>query len=314
MECAMELLQLQYFVKVAKLGSITQAAKQLYVSQPALSATIVRLERDISVTLFHRSANKIVLTPAGEEFLKYAEMALDALETGVAVAKQVGCSEKKDIHIVSALGVMRYAIETYSKLTPRVNMTLGLLNNRSIIKSLAGGKADFGVSLGALNDEKLVNELVMQGPVFVAVGVDNPKYMGVDRVSIKDLAHEKLFCSRLAETEYLTRKMFTARSLSCELMPLDEKDVLFAAAEKNLGLVVCLPMMYDQISGHTKNDRTIRFMLIDDVTECWAVYLVRRKGITFDPLVQDLYDVTRQHFQMNHEYLQKLMKKIENCV
>ena len=308
----LELLQLQYFVKVAKIGSITQAAKQLYVSQPALSVTIARLERDISVTLFHRSANRIILTPAGEEFLKYAQMALEALETGVATAKQIGSSEKKDAYIVSALGVMRYAIETYSKFNPCLNITLGLLNNRSIIKNLVNGKADFGVSLGPLHDEKLENEMVMQGPVFVAVGTDNPKYKGMDRISIKDLAKEKLFCSRLAETEYLTRKLFAARSLTCELMPLDEKDILFAAAEKNLGLVVCLPMMYDQVSGHTKNDGTIRFMLIDDVTDYWAVYLVRQKGVTFDPLIQDLYEATKRHFQMNHEHLQKLIEKIKN--
>lgn len=308
----MELLQLQYFVKVAQTGSITQAAKQLYVSQPALSVTISRLEKDIAVTLFHRSANKIVLTPAGEEFLKYAQAALNSLETGIAVAKQLGSCEKNTIHIVSALGVMRYAIEAYSKLNPHMNITLGLLTNRAMKKSIASGKADFGVSLGPLYDEKLVNELVMQGPVFVAVGVDNPKYIGRDRISIKSLAEEKLFCSRLAETEYLSRKMFTTRSLPCELMPLDEKDVLFAAAEKNLGLVVCLPMMYDQASGHTKNDSTIRFMLIDDVTDFWSVYLVRRKGTVLEPQVQELYDATKKHFQMNHNYLQNLIKKIES--
>ena len=308
----MELLQLQYFVKVAETGNITQAAKELYVSQPALSVTIARLERDISVSLFQRSANRISLTPSGQEFLKYARSALDTLEAGVAAARKLGSHERTDVHVVSALGVARHIIGPFSQIYPDVDVSLGLFNDRAIKKSLVNGKADFGISLGPVDDERLENQLVMRGRVCVAVGTNNPKYIGRDSVSIRELLGEQLFCSRLAETEQLTRKIFAAHSMPCDVMSLDEKVVLFAAAEKNLGLVVCLPMMYDQASGYTHNIRTIRFMLIDDVTDCWEVYLVHRKGQQFDEHVQALYDMSTEHFRENNDMLQKFINKVEN--
>ena len=52
----MELLQLQYFVKVARAGSITRAAKEMYISQPALSTTIARLESCLLYTSWSWSA------------------------------------------------------------------------------------------------------------------------------------------------------------------------------------------------------------------------------------------------------------------
>ena len=52
----MELLQLQYFVKVARLGSITKAAHELQVSQPSLSQTMRRLENEMGFKLFEKTA------------------------------------------------------------------------------------------------------------------------------------------------------------------------------------------------------------------------------------------------------------------
>ncbi|SHF30584.1 regulatory helix-turn-helix protein, lysR family [Seinonella peptonophila] len=53
----MELLQLQYFQRVARMEHMTKAAKDLRIAQPALSKTIARLERDIGVPLFDRKGN-----------------------------------------------------------------------------------------------------------------------------------------------------------------------------------------------------------------------------------------------------------------
>lgn len=65
--------RLKVFVWVAQLGSFTKAAHQLHISQPAVSKHIQELESEYKVRLFDRSAQRIVLTPAGEVFLKCAE-------------------------------------------------------------------------------------------------------------------------------------------------------------------------------------------------------------------------------------------------
>ena len=64
----MELLQLQYFQAVARTGNITQAAKELYISQPCLSRSISRLEQSLGVALFDRKGRNIVLNQYGKAF------------------------------------------------------------------------------------------------------------------------------------------------------------------------------------------------------------------------------------------------------
>ena len=72
-----ELLQLHYFLKVAKLEHMTKAAQELRIAQPALSKTIARLEEDLGVPLFDRKGRNIRLNSFGKVYLKKVEMALE---------------------------------------------------------------------------------------------------------------------------------------------------------------------------------------------------------------------------------------------
>ncbi len=77
----MELLQLRYFKTVAEKGKITAAAESLYISPPALSATIARLEKELGVKLFERKNNSISLNRQGEIFLRYTNQVLTSLDS-----------------------------------------------------------------------------------------------------------------------------------------------------------------------------------------------------------------------------------------
>ena len=68
----MTLQQLKYAVEIADRGSITEAAKALFTSQPSLSAAVRELEEETSLTLFLRGSRGVRVTPEGEEFLGYA--------------------------------------------------------------------------------------------------------------------------------------------------------------------------------------------------------------------------------------------------
>ncbi|TCO47486.1 DNA-binding transcriptional LysR family regulator [Kribbella antiqua] len=76
----MELRQLEYFVAVAHERSFTLAARRLHVVQSAVSAAIAALERDLKVTLFERSAQRVVLTEAGTALLPEALAVMDAVQ------------------------------------------------------------------------------------------------------------------------------------------------------------------------------------------------------------------------------------------
>ena len=68
----MTLQQLKYVIEVADRGSITEAAKSLFIAQPSLSAAIRELEEEMATSIFVRKSRGVLLTPEGAEFLGYA--------------------------------------------------------------------------------------------------------------------------------------------------------------------------------------------------------------------------------------------------
>ena len=76
----MNIEQLRAFRAVGRLGSVSQAARALFVSQPSLSRTLTRLEREVGTPLLHRRRGSIRLTEAGREFLACSERVLDELD------------------------------------------------------------------------------------------------------------------------------------------------------------------------------------------------------------------------------------------
>ncbi len=76
----MTLAQLRYTIAIAKAGSMNEAAKSLYISQPSLSTAIRELEAETGVEIFRRTNRGIAVTPAGEEFLGYARQVVEQAE------------------------------------------------------------------------------------------------------------------------------------------------------------------------------------------------------------------------------------------
>lgn len=71
---------LKYIVAVAEIGSITEAAKQIHISQPSLSAAIKDAEKEIGFEIFNRSRSGIALTKEGVEFLGYARQVIQQMD------------------------------------------------------------------------------------------------------------------------------------------------------------------------------------------------------------------------------------------
>jgi DNA-binding transcriptional LysR family regulator len=76
----MTLQQLKYAIEVADKGSISEAAKSLFVSQPSLSAAIKELEKEIQITVFARTNRGIIVSTDGAEFLGYARQVVQQAE------------------------------------------------------------------------------------------------------------------------------------------------------------------------------------------------------------------------------------------
>jgi DNA-binding transcriptional LysR family regulator len=96
----MTIQQLKYIIKVAETGSITEAAKALFISQPSLSNAIREIEKEAGLTIFTRSRQGIALTKEGLEFLGYARNVVQQMEL------------LEDKYITNASKKIRFAVST----------------------------------------------------------------------------------------------------------------------------------------------------------------------------------------------------------
>lgn len=86
----MNLAQLHYFRKLAQLEHYTQAAQELFISQPSLSASISSMEEELHIKLFQKKGRNVKLTKDGREFYDYVCRALDTLQDGIDTAWERG--------------------------------------------------------------------------------------------------------------------------------------------------------------------------------------------------------------------------------
>lgn len=108
-EAVMNLQQLYYFQKIAECQQYTLAAKELHVTQAALSYAISNLEKELGARLFDRRGKTVVLTPCGTAYLSCVRDALQALERGEQMVKNAALPAKTVIRL-SYLESVRHLI------------------------------------------------------------------------------------------------------------------------------------------------------------------------------------------------------------
>ena len=102
----MELQQLKYFKTVAGIGKISDAAEALFISAPALSTSIARLEKELGMKLFDRTSNRITLNAQGHIFLKHVNQIFANLESAKQELQQSMLHQGPHISLVSINSLM----------------------------------------------------------------------------------------------------------------------------------------------------------------------------------------------------------------
>lgn len=148
----MELRQLEYFVAVVEERSFTRAAQRERVAQPAVSAQIGRLERQVGQLLLMRSNRDVRMTQAGAALLPHARAALAAVRDAQAAVDEVAhlvsgavAIGTVTLHPVDVAGLMADFHADY----PEVEITLGTDNSDALLAKLKDGRLDLAiVSIG----------------------------------------------------------------------------------------------------------------------------------------------------------------------
>ena len=154
----MTLLQLKYIVTVAAAGTISEAAKQLYIAQPSLTSAIKELENELGITIFKRTNKGILLSAEGEEFLGYARQVIE--QTNLIEERYLGKTPVKHQFCVStqhysfAVNAFVDLIKQYGQ--DEYDFSLRETQTYEIIEDVARMRSEIGILF--LND---FNEVVM---------------------------------------------------------------------------------------------------------------------------------------------------------
>ena len=160
----MTLQQLMYLVTVAECGNISEAAQQLYISQPSLSTAIQNLEKEMGVTAFVRSNKGVIVTREGEELLSFARMLLEQADimkdhfgSGNAGTPKLAISCQHYSFAVNAFVdlVSEYDADRYSFIFRETQ-------TGEIIEDVANGNSELGVLYLADHNETVLRKLLQK--------------------------------------------------------------------------------------------------------------------------------------------------------
>jgi DNA-binding transcriptional LysR family regulator len=180
------------FIRVARTGSFSRAARERGISQPTVSRAIAGLEKELGVALLARSPRAVTLTEAGADYFSRAEVALNALDEATDVVRGSGVlSGNLRIGTSSSFGrrVLIPALPAFMDAHPRLRATLLLEDHR---QDLIAQGIDIALRFGPLEDSSAVARKLHSWPRIAAAAPGYISKVGVPR-SPADLANFEVF-------------------------------------------------------------------------------------------------------------------------
>lgn len=145
----METRYLRGFLRIAETGSITRAADSLGISQPSLSQQLLRLEDEVGVALFARTARGVTLTESGRRFMAHARAILEGVNSAFEEARQSGEDAVGSVILAAPHSISKLAgaalFEAMADLAPHVRFRFVEAMTAQIWGWLEEGKVDLGL-------------------------------------------------------------------------------------------------------------------------------------------------------------------------
>lgn len=162
----MTLTQLESFLILAQRLNFTQAADDLFISQPALSRMISALEQEVGLQLFYRSSRSVSLTPAGRAFAQQCPRILDSYRAGVDAALLAQQGFRGDVTV----GILRdtfdgNAVRIHQAMArdcPQIHLTFRELSHSDLIRALLAGELDAAINSGEALPQENVDTITLR--------------------------------------------------------------------------------------------------------------------------------------------------------
>lgn len=259
----MEFLQLHYFQTVARLEHMTQAAKELNVSQPSLSNSIQRLEKKLGVPLFERQGRHVKLNAFGKTYLRRVERAFLELKEG---ERELVDMAGLDHGVVSLLVTLPYVLPTLLKefLTahPHVRVIQRQLGSALEMKQeLENAEIDFCISSTPVTGTDIEWLTLVEEELCLTVPSGH-RFASRTSVSLIEAAHEP-FISLSSRSNFREITDGFCRQAGFEPLiafELEEVSAIQTLVEMGLGITFTLPL---SLGHRAANPATVQLKITE---------------------------------------------------
>jgi len=278
--------QLQVFAAVARHLSFTQAAQELYLTQPAVSMQVKQLEEMVGLPLFEQLGKKIYLTRAGEEVFHYCRSIDQQLREFESVIEDLKGLKRGHLAISVASTANYLAtrlLAAFAKENAGVSFSLDVTNRATLVRQLENNEKDL-VIMGRPPEEMDLNtEAFMENPLVVIAAPDHPLAQRVN-LSIKELKDETFVLRETGSgTRIAMERFFAEQGIQLRTgMEMTSNEAIKQAVEAGLGLGI--------VSVHTLPlELETKHLVILQVKEFPILrhwYVVHRRGKRLSPVAE----------------------------
>ena len=204
----MNLKQLEAFVQVAEGGSFSKAAKQLFLTQPTISAHISSLEKELNARLFVRNTKEVKLSDDGKELYRYARQMID-LQKKIEERFETGKSESKHLITIAASTIpaqylLPEILMKFNERYPKEQVKLLETDSSQVVTKIIDHMVDVGFT-GTVLEKKHCKYIPFYKDELVVITPNTEKYQVLHQ-NIEDISWISGECLLMREEGSGTRK------------------------------------------------------------------------------------------------------------
>ncbi len=169
----MELYQIRYFMETVKCGSMTKAARKLFVSQPAISQALSKLESELGSPLFRREDRSFGITDTGKLLYIYAERIMFELDSFYEEFN-TGMRNNSLVFVCCNTSFEQYLLPQFILERPDVKVQTHIVSRDMVPQMLQGVNVDIAVTPDDLTDQRFKSKYIMDAEVFVLAPRSSP--------------------------------------------------------------------------------------------------------------------------------------------
>lgn len=239
----MNLRHLQIYIKVSETGSMSEAARQLFMTQPAVSQTILDLENELGTKLFERINKKIIQTYSGEVMYNYGRKILVMVDELEKTIKDITCLEAGKLRLGASTTIGIYLLP---KIVAEYNrnfnniMTHFFIENTSVVEEMIlNHKIDIGLVEGLVHSQEIESKCFFYDEIYLICSsqhrwIKEKKF----KIEPEEIANETLLIRELGSgTREIVEETLKKHHIFYEFTHvLNNSEAIKKAVEENIGI------------------------------------------------------------------------------